>query len=141
MARRDAVFLLLVLLGVSAACSSSDARRSTSSALREAPTAAGSMKYGRYFVLPGAPDPLACSQDKDCIGDTVTRPDGCCVPDPSPWPQTWAWHTWLSERRMSPVCEAVHCPPTPIPSEPEQCTFDVHCVSGKCANTCPASAP
>src|SRR5262245_51508520 len=55
---------------------------------------------GRYYVDQGAPDPLACRDDKDCIGDTVPDETGCCVRSSEPFPQTWAWHTWSTERRL-----------------------------------------
>jgi hypothetical protein len=94
------------------------------------------MVAGHYFVEPGAPDPLSCREDKECTGDTVTRDDGCCVLDPTPWPQTWVWRTWLSNRRSAGDCRLVSCPEPPKPSEPDPCGFDVHCVAGRCKSAC-----
>lgn len=101
-----------------------------------ADTSASHMVEGRYFVTQGAPDPLACKADKECIADTVTGDDGCCVISPQPWPQTWAWHTWISQRRMSAACKRVKCPPLPAPIPPAQCYFDARCVKGRCQSSC-----
>src|SRR5262245_26170026 len=78
-------------------------------------TPATTMVEGRYFSEPGAPDPLACNVDSDCQGDTVTDAGGCCVVDPTPYPQTNAYHTWLRTRRMAPVCAKAGCPPPQPP--------------------------
>jgi hypothetical protein len=96
------------------------------------------MVDGRYFVTEGAPDPLACTKDDECIGDTVVEPDGCCVGSSAAYPQTWAWHTWLSKRRTSPECKKVTCPPLPPPSPPPKCAMQCSCVQGRCKNSCPS---
>ena len=95
----------------------------------------GRLVDGLYYVEAGAPDPLACQKDDDCTGDTVTDATGCCISSPNPWPQTKAWHTWLSQRRQGAAC-GIKCPPLPIPAEPPRCSFDVSCKSGRCANSC-----
>ena len=97
----------------------------------------GHMIKERYYVEAGAPDPLACKADADCLGDTVTDSTGCCVVSPKPWPQTWAWHTWLSKRRQGYLgaCNMA-CPELPGPEQQEACRFAVHCTSGNCTNTC-----
>src|SRR5262249_21711179 len=69
----------------------------------------------RDFTEAGGPDPLACGNDKDCIGDTVVDSGGCCVVTGDPLPQTWAWHTWITERRMSAKCHDAKCSPVPVP--------------------------
>lgn len=91
---------------------------------------------GLYFVDEGAPDPLACRDDRDCIGDTVPDDTGCCVRNPDPRPQTWAWHTWMTERRLSGKCDEVKCPPSPHARMPEICKLQVKCIGGRCASTC-----
>lgn len=96
------------------------------------------MLHRVYFSMEGAPDPLACKADSECIGDTVTRDDGCCVMSSEPLPQTWAWHTWLSNRRMSEACKPMKCPQPPPPSMPPDCSFKVKCVGGVCKNSCTA---
>ena len=91
----------------------------------------------RYYAEAGAPDPLACANDKDCIGDTVVDPGGCCVVAGDPLPQTWAWHTWITERRMSQACHDAKCTPVPVPpSMPRACLLEARCVSGVCRNSC-----
>ena len=103
----------------------------------------GRMVYDRYYVDSTAPDPLACTADKDCIGDTVTDEKGCCIASSRAWPQSWPYHTWLSttRRRASPICKAMQCPPIGSPSMPAKCEIEVKCVVGKCQNTCGTKNP
>jgi len=102
-----------------------------------ASTAASRMIDGRYYVSTGAPDPLACEKNEDCAGDTVVDSTGCCVVDSAPFPQTWAWKRWVSERRGSAACASVSCPPLPAPPPPPECAFDVRCEQGRCKDACP----
>jgi hypothetical protein len=138
------IFAILLSMIAAAACGPAKSPPPVSNPPPPVPDAAPAkvdpaprMIDGRYYVEAGAPDPLACQVDKDCIGDTVTDEGGCCIASPAPYPQTWPWHTWLSNRRMSATCKAVTCPPLPIPTEPPKCAFDVHCQAGKCVNSCP----
>jgi hypothetical protein len=94
------------------------------------------MIEGRYFSEAGAPEPLACTQDSDCMGETVTNSGGCCVDDPFPYAQTHAYHEWLQKRRQAPVCEKAGCPPPRPPPQPPDCSFQVKCVAKKCKNSC-----
>jgi hypothetical protein len=96
---------------------------------------------GRYFVDDGAPHPLACLRDKDCVGDTVPDETGCCVRSSEAYPQTWAWHSWVTDRRLSGGCEAVRCPPLPMASMPELCRLKVRCAERRCVNTCDSPEP
>jgi hypothetical protein len=98
----------------------------------------GHMVDDRYYVDSTAPDPLACSADKDCIGDTVTDEKGCCIASSRAWPQSWPYHTWLSStrRRDAPVCKAMQCPPLGSPSRPAACELAVKCLNAKCQNAC-----
>jgi hypothetical protein len=135
---------LLALLAL--ACSHGERR--PASAPASAPSAARSPDGGppasrpvvtndpRYFVEAGAPDPLACDADKDCIADVIVDQTGCCVVPGEPLPQTWAWHTWLGERRMGDACRGVKCKPLPVPSMPRSCLLQVRCLSGRCADSC-----
>jgi hypothetical protein len=97
---------------------------------------AGHLVAGLYYVEPGAPDPLACTEDKQCIGDTVTDAGGCCIASAAAYPQTWPWHTWLSNRRMSATCKNVKCPELPPPEPPPDCAFKTRCDHGRCRNSC-----
>jgi hypothetical protein len=119
--------------------------RETASLVAVAPSASvpasaagGRMVYDRYYVDSTAPDPLACSADKDCVGDTVTDEKGCCIVSSRAWPQSWPYHTWLSKTRRqdAPVCKAMECPPLGSPSMPAACEIAVKCVTGKCQNAC-----
>jgi hypothetical protein len=92
---------------------------------------------GIYFVAEGAPDPRVCARDTDCIGDSVPDQTGCCVRDLEPKPQTWAWHAWIAERRMSQQCDGVKCAPLPVGRRaPEICKLEARCASGRCVNGC-----
>jgi hypothetical protein len=94
------------------------------------------MEADRYFVDDGAPHPLTCAQDKDCIGDTVPDDTGCCIRSSDPFPQTFAWHAWVTRRRLSQACDEVKCPPLPVPSMPEVCRLKARCDSGQCRDSC-----
>jgi hypothetical protein len=91
---------------------------------------------GPFYMEEGAPDPRHCSIDTECLGDTVTVANGCCVEDSTPIPQTWAYHTWLSTHRMTPACQSLGCPILP-PQMPPECAFQMRCVEGLCQNSCP----
>lgn len=110
---------------------------------RHIPTMTGPPRLleGRYFVDEGAPHPIACTEDKDCIGDTVPDETGCCVRSSDAYPQTFAWHAWSTRRRLSPACDEVKCPPLPVPSMPEVCRLNVECEGGTCKNTCDEEGP
>jgi hypothetical protein len=142
-----------VALSLLVACSGSSKKEITGAGGRVGPDAGGGIDAmpdphiprlsgpprlidGLYFVDEGAPDPLACRADKDCIGDTVPDDTGCCVRSSDAVPQTWVWHTWMTERRLSGKCDEVKCPPIPVGKIPEQCKLEVKCVSSRCANTC-----
>jgi hypothetical protein len=99
------------------------------------------MLENRYYVREGAPEPLACVNDRDCIGDTVTDETGCCVRTPDSYPQTWTWHAWLTQRRLSEDCDTVKCPPLPSGGMPAMCRLDVHCVNSRCADSCASENP
>jgi hypothetical protein len=97
----------------------------------------GHMVANRYYVDSSGPDPLACKEDKDCIADTVTDAKGCCIESSRAWPQSWAYHTWLStRRRAASVCKAMTCPQLGTPSPPSKCEIDLKCVASKCQNSC-----
>jgi hypothetical protein len=109
---------------------------------RPPPTVTGPKRMidGRYFVADGAPDPLWCSVDRDCIGDAVTDESGCCVASPDSFPQNWSWHVWISQRRLSQACDGVSCSPVPAGKLPRSCRLAAACKAGRCADACVAGA-
>jgi hypothetical protein len=92
----------------------------------------------RYFAPAPAPDPLSCREDKDCISDTIVdTQNGCCIQETEPMPQTWSWHAWVAEHRMTGDCHKIHCKPVAVPIKlPKACLLEAHCASGRCDNTC-----
>jgi len=92
----------------------------------------------RYYAPANAPDPLSCLADKDCISDiTVDTETGCCVAQSDPMPQTWAWHAWVTEHRLSPDCRDAQCKPVAVPATlPRACLLEAHCNNGRCSNGC-----
>ena len=90
-----------------------------------------------YFVAPGAPDPRACSGDEDCLGDTVLGADGCCRDPYSLLSYSRTYGAWMAARQTGDACAAVRCAAPPTPDQPDACYFQVSCVEGLCANSCP----
>ncbi len=95
----------------------------------------------RYYVVEGAPHPLACTTDRECIGDNVTDETGCCVRSADTHPQTWEWHAWVTQRRLSQDCDKVTCAPIPVTAMPKICRLDVFCRAGQCADRCEEESP
>lgn len=95
----------------------------------------------RYYAPAKAPDPLSCLADKDCIADIIVDTSaGCCVAQSDPMPQTWAWHAWVTEHRLSPDCEDAKCKPVAVPATlPRACLLEARCEDKRCTNTCAAS--
>ena len=102
------------------------------------PPAESTMVEGVYFSMPGAPEPRACTASTDCIIDTAVSSDGCCVREFGLHPQSWPWHTWVSQHRMSATCASAACPPppNPVPPEPGDCHMVAQCVAGRCGDAC-----
>lgn len=96
----------------------------------------------RYYAPAGAPDPLSCRDDKDCISDTIVdTQNGCCVQQSDPMPQTWAWHAWIAEHRMAGDCHKTDCKPVAVPDKlPKACLLEAQCANGRCDNTCGGSS-
>ena len=99
------------------------------------------------FSAQGAPDPMTCTQDADCMGDTVlcnagqagqgfcpADGAGCCVVSSTPVAQNRAYRTWAMAWRDK-HCASVKCPVF-SPSRPRDCEFAVRCVENTCQNTC-----
>ena len=146
--------LLLATVSLSLACSGSPPQREPSTGTirwslpdagpqdggpdQHIPTLSGPPRLldDRYYVDEGAPDPRACLEDKDCIGDTVPDETGCCVRSQQAFAQTWAWHTWIVDRRLAGGCTKVACPPVPPPTMPQLCALKVRCAERVCVDSC-----
>jgi hypothetical protein len=97
----------------------------------------------RFFKSTAAPDPLSCRADKDCITDTlVDTQRGCCVIKGDPLPQTWSWHAWATEHRLSSECHEVKCEPVAVPDGlPRACLLEARCLAGRCQSSCSGESP
>ena len=93
------------------------------------------MVRGIYYSEPGAPHPVRCQADRDCIGDALPNATGCCVTDSTPRPQSRAYRTWLMQRRSTEACRQRRCPVI-SPSPPRDCEIRVRCVQNECRNAC-----
>lgn len=101
----------------------------------------GTIRDGLYYVEPGAPDPLACKRDDDCVADVVTRDAaGCCMVN-NPYAQTRAWRDWMMARRRTGVCDHVRCDEGLQMAPPPTCATQVRCVVGRCQDACGAAQP
>lgn len=100
-----------------------------------------------FFTAEGAPDPLQCVFDEDCMSGTIVCAEategrlfcevgsaGCCVGDSTPIAQSRAYSRWTDEWRES-HCEDIECPVFG-PSPPRECELNVACVDGACRNSC-----
>jgi len=94
-----------------------------------------------FFVTDTSPDPLACTADTDCRGDTVLGADGCCRDPYSLRPHSQAYSRWQGARSNSAVCASVECPPPPNPAPPADCYFAGSCEASGCVNSCPTTTP
>jgi len=94
----------------------------------------------RYYTAEKVPDPLSCTDDKECLSDSIVDPGtGCCPVSGEPMPQTWVWHAWVIEHRLSPDCRAARCTPVAVPADlPRACLLEARCELGRCRNTCGA---
>jgi len=69
------------------------------------------------------------------VADVVVQADGCCYVN-NPYAQSRAWRDWLQARRRTGVCDHVDCPTEMQMAPPPSCATDVHCVAGRCADSC-----
>src|SRR5262249_56300445 len=83
----------------------------------------GTMRDGLYYMEPGAPDPLACKSDSDCVADVVVKDDGCCMIN-SPYVQSRAWRDWLLAHTSSPRCANADCSTAIHIAQPPSCITD-----------------
>ncbi len=118
------------------ACGADDHEETTAEAVRHADAPEGRMENGHY-ASEGSPDPLRCTTDDDCTHGGALGPDGCCwtYQDYNAIPLAEAYDTWQNAHRLQ-YCDALRCPEAPIPAEPPNCLFRVHCIEGACANEC-----
>ena len=93
------------------------------------------MQNGLYYVEPGAPDPLACQTDSDCVADVVTKADGCCMVN-NPYAQSRAWRDWLLKHESSDSCAHVDCSTAMQMAPPPSCASQVSCSAGHCVDAC-----
>jgi hypothetical protein len=90
-----------------------------------------------FFVRPGAPHPLGCTIDTDCVSAPGVNPDnGCCDTGVPVRPLArayvdWRW-AWVREN-----CEGVECPILPPPAPMPPCALEGRCVEGRCTGNCP----
>ncbi|MCB9618961.1 MAG: hypothetical protein H6721_16395 [Sandaracinus sp.] len=89
-----------------------------------------------YYVAAGAPDPLSCASDDECVASGVLDTNGCCwsFRDMNAVVQSTAYRDWTSGRRAA--CDVTRCPSPPAPTQPPDCLFEVRCAEGRCANAC-----
>jgi len=135
------IFLGLVVLGLTG-CGGSDAsepeatdRTGESAEGGETAEAEGRWVDG-FYVDEGAPDPLACTSDEECVAYGVLDRGGCCwsYRDMNAAVMSTAYRDWTNARRQ--VCDTAACPSPPVPTQPPDCLFDVRCADGRCANAC-----
>jgi hypothetical protein len=89
-----------------------------------------------HFVRPGAPHPLACAADGDCVPAAGVNPDeGCCTTGVPTGIASRAWVEWHAAWARQ-HCAAVRCPPLPPPAPLRPCAQEGRCASGRCANRC-----
>ena len=124
----------LVLLGSLSACGGQEGSGAVGPSLGH--SASGSVVDG-YYTAEGAPDPVACESDDQCVASGVLREDGCCwtYRDANLVPQSAAYREWTNERRSE--CDVEACGPPPVPTQPADCLFEVSCQQGRCENACP----
>lgn len=100
-----------------------------------------------FFIAEGAPDPLLCVLDEDCMSGTIACAEategllfcevgsaGCCVGDSTPIAQSRAYSQWSDQWREA-HCADITCPIFG-PSPPRECELSVACVDGVCQNSC-----
>lgn len=129
--RITALFALLAVLLPS--CSMPGQR------LHSEPTEHGDV--GGLFVRSGAPHPLACVTDEDCVSGPGVNPDnGCCDTGVHNGVYSRAYLQWRGGwARMA--CVNVDCPMLRLPpAPPSPCVTEGRCLSGRCGNTCDSSS-
>ena len=91
---------------------------------------------GAFFMAEGAPSPLACTQDAECIVNSLPDAQGCCLDTSKVWvPQTTAYSYWHAQWQQR-NCADTTCPPPPLPYPPEECRTAARCVDGRCTDSC-----
>ena len=88
-------------------------------------------------MRPGAPHPLACAADADCIaGPGVNPENGCCDTGVEVGVYGRAYVQWRAGW-VRDNCGGVECPMLPPPAPPLRCALQGRCVAGRCAGSCP----
>ena len=124
MSARPAV-LLLLLVGA-AGCGGS--HRTDRSLFPDVP---------QQFVRPGAPHPLACTSDADCMPAAGVNPaEGCCTTGVPTHIASRAWVEWYGAWAKA-HCAGFRCPPLPPPAPMLPCGYEGRCTNGRCTSRCP----
>ncbi len=89
------------------------------------------------FVNDDAPDPLACTNDAGCRGNTVLDRGGCCRDPRSLRAVSTGYDAWASRHQVAAACRTIKCPPPPLPSAPPACGVSPRCVAQRCVTQCP----
>jgi hypothetical protein len=90
-----------------------------------------------HFVRPGAPHPLACTADDDCVPAAGVNPDeGCCTTGVPTTIASHAWTEWYGAWARA-HCATVRCPPRPPPAPLLPCGYQGRCANGRCTSRCP----
>ena len=102
----------------------------------EAPGSSGRVVDG-YYTAAGAPAPLACASDDECVASGVLAENGCCwsFRDMNAVVMSTAYRDWTNAQRTA--CDTTRCPSPPVPTQPPDCLFQVRCAEGRCVNECP----
>jgi len=100
-----------------------------------ASTPPGELVDGCY-VEEGAPAPLGCTEDSECIGGGIFDPASCCMTGVT-HTHSRTYHAWQLEAfRARCDGQCIESPSRPLP-----CQTVARCVSGRCADTCEPGAP
>ena len=102
------------------------------------PSNPGAIDALGFFTAADAPDPLACTSDQQCTGNTILEASGCCRDPRSLRAVAKAYDYWASARQQSVTCKSTTCPPPPHPSMPPECAIAPRCVAQRCVTQCPA---
>ncbi len=92
------------------------------------------------FTPPGAPDPLACHNDNECVPGPVVDPNnGCCDTGVALGVHAKAYVEWRASW-VREHCAASECPPRSSPALPRPCATQGRCEAGRCRDSCPEPA-
>ncbi|MBZ0117389.1 MAG: hypothetical protein K8H88_10360 [Sandaracinaceae bacterium] len=131
---------LLALLALLALGCSAPAEQATAQPQTGPTSAAPATPDGWRWTLPaGAPDPLSCSRNEDCVVEPYPySPSGCCAAFAAPMTRAFAsWYAaWIAQHCTGgrADCTGVDLPGAPSPPAP--CYFEPRCNEGRCGSGC-----